>query len=200
MLLSYTILVVAIVIVIIQFLSVYSGASFPLSPIKSNSMDPALVEGDMVAWMPTSIEDVKIGDIVVFKSYTKWPSEKLIVHRVRDIKRDEATGRLMLETKGDANEWGDQNEPCLQAPYIRDDHLLGKVICIGKHPLKIPFIGYIGIFVNEGFELLVQPTFSIEIYSYIAVFLSSLAFAVLLIFLVPVKVRIYKEKLCFSYT
>ncbi|EMR75038.1 signal peptidase I [Thermoplasmatales archaeon SCGC AB-540-F20] len=184
-------------IVIALFLSVWVGVSFPLSFIASNSMDPALVEGDIVAWMPTGMEDVEIGDVVVFKSYIKWPSEKLIVHRVIDIKRDDATGSLMLETKGDANEWKDQNGPYLQAPYIRDDHLLGKAICIGQQPLKIPLIGYIGLWVNEGFDLLVQPTSSIGIHSYIAVFMSLTAFAMLLIFVVPEKVRAFKEKTLF---
>ncbi len=109
-------------------------------------MEPALVKGDIVAWMPVRIEDVEIGDIVVFKSYIKWPSEKLIAHRVTDIKIDDQTGNAMLETKGDANEWKDQNGPYVQISYIREDNLLGKVICIGQQPLKLPLIGYIGVF------------------------------------------------------
>lgn len=160
-------------------------------------MSPALVEGDVMAWIPASMEDVEIGDIVIFKSYIRWPSEKLIVHRVTDIKRDYATGSLMLETKGDANEWWDQNGPYLQKPYIRDDHLLGKAICIGQLPLKIPLIGYIAIWVDEGFDLLVKPTSSIGMHSHIAVFISLATFAVLLIFVVHDKVKTFKENFVF---
>ena len=139
----------AIIVFITQFLSVLTGESLILSNITSNSMDPALVKGDIVAWMPAKMKDIEIGDIVVFKSYIKWPNEILIVHRVTDIKRDDKTGITMLETKGDANEWNDQNDPYIQNPYIREDNLLGKVICIGQQPLKIPLIGYIGISLNE---------------------------------------------------
>lgn len=142
-------------VVIAQFLLLWAGVSLPLSLVTSNSMEPTLVEGDIVAWMPTSMEDVEIGDVVVFESYIKWPCEKLMIHRVTDIKRDDSTGSLMLETKGDANEWKDQNRPSLQSPYIYENHLLGKAICIGQQPLKIPLIGHIGIWINEGFDMLV---------------------------------------------
>lgn len=45
--------------------------------------------------------------VVVFKSYISWPDEKMVVHRVTDIRKDDVTGNLMLETKGDADEWTD---------------------------------------------------------------------------------------------
>ena len=64
-------------------------------------MDPTLVEGDILLWMPIKIKDIKIGDIVVFKSYIKWPNEKLIAHRVTNIKVDKLTGNLILETLTD---------------------------------------------------------------------------------------------------
>jgi len=100
-------------------------------------MDPTLEEGDILLWIPTKINDIKIGDIVVFKSYIKWPNEKLIAHRVTNIKVDKLTGNLKLETKGDANEWKDQDNPNNHMPYIREDYIKGKAICFGNQPFKI---------------------------------------------------------------
>ena len=191
-------LVIAIFIVIIQFLSI-SGISIPLSLINSNSMEPTLMEGDIVAWIPTDINDVKIGDIVIFKSYTKWPNEKLIVHRIKDIKRDAVTCNLMLETKGDANIWEDQNRPCLQSPYIKNDHIVGKVILIGEQPLKIPYIGNFGVFINNGLNWLVQHKIFTEIYFIISILFTLFGSIVLLLFFNPEKIKIYKEKLIFSH-
>jgi signal peptidase I len=191
-------LVIAIFIVIIQFLSVSIGISIPLSLITSNSMEPTLMEGDIVAWTPTDINDVKINDIVIFKSYTKWPNEKLIVHRIKDIKRDDKTFSLMLETKGDANKWEDQNWPYLKSPYIKNDHIIGKVILIGEQPLKIPYIGNFGVFIWSGLNWLVQHKVLTGIYNIISVLPILFVSVVLLFVFNPEKIKIYKEKLLFS--
>ena len=100
-------------------------------------MEPILGKGDILLWIPTKIEEIKIGDIVVFKSYTKWPNEKLIAHRVTNIKIDKSTEQEVLETKGDANQWKDQNNPYINIPYIQEDDIQGKVVCFNNYPLKI---------------------------------------------------------------
>lgn len=100
-------------------------------------MDPTLDEGDILIWIPTKIEEIKIGDIAVFKSYIKWPNEKLIVHRVTNIKLDKLTSKLILETKGDANEWKDQENPYIHMPYIKEENILGKAACFNNQPIKI---------------------------------------------------------------
>ena len=79
------IIIIIVAIIITQLFIVLSGTSFQFSLIASNSMDPTLVEGDILVWMPIKIKDIKIGDIVVFKSYIKWPNEKLIAHRVTSV-------------------------------------------------------------------------------------------------------------------
>ena len=139
-----------------RFLSVWTGIPFPIDLITSDSMSPSLMEGDVIAWTPITIDEIQIGDVVVFKSYVRWPDEKLVVHRVTDIKTDGTTGRPILETKGDANEWVDQKGPHIPEPYIREDHLMGKPISIGQQPLKIPVVGYLGIWMNQGMESLSQ--------------------------------------------
>ncbi len=161
-------------------------------------MNPTLIEGDIVAWTPTTIKDIKVGDVVVFKSYINWPGEKLVVHRVTAIKTDKITGKPMLETKGDANKWTDQAGPHIPEPHIREDHLVGKTISIGQQPLKIPFIGYIAILINNGLEQLSQPVASQGYLTYAGVFAPltiSAVILVVLIFLIPEKAKTAKEKL-----
>jgi len=155
------------------------------------------MEGDIVAWTPTKIDDVKVGDVVVFKSYVHWPDEKIVVHRVSDIKTD-SKGNPILETKGDKNDWTDQAGPHIPEPYIREDHLMGKVLSIGQQPLKIPFIGYLGIWINQGLESLSQPTASKGALNYVGIFAPltiSIVILVILIFILPEKARTIKEKI-----
>ena len=184
-------------LILARFLSVWAGTPFPIDLVTADSMSPTLMEGDIVAWTPTNIEDVEIGDVVVFKSYINWPGEKLVVHRVVDIKTD-SHGRPILETKGDANEWIDQAGPHIPEPYIREDHLMGKTLSIGKQPLKIPFIGIIGLWINQGLESLSQPALSKGILSYVGIFAPltiSAVILVILIFIIPEKAETIKEKL-----
>jgi signal peptidase I len=100
-------------------------------------MNPSLVDGDILIWTSTKIGEINIGDIVIFKSYIKWPNEKLIVHRVTNIKVDKITGNLLFETKGDSNEWIDQDNPYINIPYIQEDNIQGKAVCFMNQPFKI---------------------------------------------------------------
>jgi len=133
----------AFFLVITCFIAAWIGNSVSLNLVASGSMSPALVEGDIVAWAPINIEDVEIGDVIVYKSYVAWPDEKIIIHRVSNILTD-SEGNPILETKGDNNDWMDQEGPNIPEPYIGEDHLMGKALSIGQEPLKIP---YVGIFV-----------------------------------------------------
>ena len=157
------------------------------------------MEGDVVAWTPCTIDEVEIGDIVVFKSYVHWPGEKLVIHRVNEIITD-SKGLPILETKGDANKWTDQSGPHIPEPYIREDHLMGKAVSVGSIPLKIPVIGYLGILVNDGLQQLSAASSSKGSLTFLAVFtpltISSIVFIGLL-FLLPEKAKTLKEKIKF---
>ena len=155
------------------------------------------MEGDIVAWAPVDIEDVKVGDVIVFKSHIHWPDEKIVVHRVTKLERD-SNGNLILETKGDNNEWTDQAGPHIPEPYIRESNLMGKVLSIGQQPLKIPFVGYLGVWINEGLQSLSQPTSQKGSLSYIGIFAPltiSVVVLVILLFILPEKARTIKEKI-----
>jgi len=184
-------------IIVARFLSVWTGTPFPIDLVSSDSMQPSLYEGDIIAWTPTDIEDIRVGDVIVFKSYISWPDEKIVVHRVTDIVTSNK-GNLLLETRGDNNNWTDQSGPHIPEPYIREDNLLGKVISIGQVPLKIPFIGIFGIWINEGLDIISQPTQSKESINYLGVFAPltiSAVILVVLVFILPEKAKTIKEKL-----
>lgn len=154
------------------------------------------MQGDVVAWTPTNIEDVKVGDVVVFKSYVHWPDEKIVVHRVSNIINKD--GEILLETKGDNNDWTDQAGPHIPEPYIREGNLMGKVVSICQQPLKVPFVGVIGLWINEGLNSISQPTASKESINYLGVFAPltiSAVVLVILIFILPEKAKTLKEKL-----
>jgi len=160
-------------------------------------MNPALMEGDVVAWTPTNIENVKVGDVIVFRSYISWPDEKIVVHRVSNILKN-TKGELLLETKGDSNNYVDQAGPHIPEPYIRENHLMGKVISVGQQPLKMPFVGIIGLWINEGLDSISQPTASKESVNYLGVFAPltvSAVMLVILIFILPERAKTLKEKL-----
>ncbi len=154
------------------------------------------MEGDLVSWIPADIEDVEIGDVVVFKSWLSWPEEKLIVHRVTDIKQ--VWGKPALVTKGDANSWTDQKGPHIPEPYITEKNFIGKTISVGQTPLKVPFVGYIGIIVNEGLNLISQSSSAKGTFTSIGVFTPltiSVIILVVSIFILPEKAKTIKEKL-----
>ncbi len=155
------------------------------------------MEGDIVAWTPTKIEDVKIGDVIVFKSEINWPDEKILVHRVTNVLQNDK-GQKLLETKGDKNVYTDQAGPHIPEPFIREKNLMGKVISVGQQPLKIPFVGYIGIWINEGLNIISQSASSKESFSYIGIFAPltiSILVLVILIFILPEKAKTFKEKI-----
>ena len=187
----------AILLIIARFLSVWAGTPFPINLVTSNSMDPVLMKGDVVAWTPSRIEDIEVGDVVVYKSHINWPDEKLLVHRVTEIKHDTA-GNILLETKGDANKYPDQEGPHIPEPYVREENLMGKTISIGNQPLKIPLVGMFGIWVSDGIESISQPSTSKESISYLGIFAPltiSAIILVVLIFIIPERAKTIKKKI-----
>jgi len=137
----YVVILLIVGIVLIAGV-VTSTLSFAI--VGSSSMSPTLTEGDVLLWTSVECHEITVGDIVIYKSYTCWPDEKMVVHRVVETKYD-GDGCILLETRGDANSWVDQERPHLSEPYIHNDHIVGKVVCFGSQPVKIPFVGMIGL-------------------------------------------------------
>jgi len=185
-----------LLLIITRFLTVWSGTAFPINLISAGSMYPTLMEGDIVAWVPADIDDVEVGDVIVYKSRLGWPDEKFVIHRVIESKTTK--GKTILGTKGDANKWTDQAGPHVVEPYITEDNFIGKTLSIGKQPLKIPLIGIIGIWINEGLRSLAQPTASKGSLTYVGVFTPLTISVILLLvslYILPEKTKTAREKL-----
>ena len=134
------ILFAAVVLLILShFLFVYLDRPFPISVVSSESMEPELYKGDIIVWTPTRAEDIHVGDIIVYQSY--MDKTKLVSHRVVNITT--RNGQYYFTTKGDANNYTDQKGPHAVEPLIGSNHLLGRVLSVNQHPLKIPYIGKI---------------------------------------------------------
>jgi len=150
------ILFAAVVLLIVgKFLTVVAGMPFPLSVVSSHSMEPALYRGDVMPWMPCAMADIREGDVVVFASAQSWGEEKLVVHRVTDIR--DTDGERALITKGDANNYTDQAGPHVPEPPVTGDMLRGKAIMLGDRPLKIPFAGVPWLMFHSAVEALTRP-------------------------------------------
>ena len=123
-----------------------------LSAIKSGSMTPLLVRGDMVVVLPLKDgSHCKVGDIILYHApdgeYAKlgW-----ICHRIVD--GDAETGFI---TRGDANEYSDQTFGDVGA--VEPSWIGGIAPQVGGRVLKVPLIGYLTI----GMEQINQTPFTL---------------------------------------
>ncbi len=66
------------------------------------SMNPYLLQNDLLFWDPISSKDIEIGDVVIFKAVCN--EERLVIHRVIDKKLNN-----YYITKGDNNKIPDKN-------------------------------------------------------------------------------------------
>lgn len=111
-------------------LSRFSGISYPLAAVTSESMAPTLKPGDLV--FLKGIEgrgSIEAGDIIVYKA-----GKDFVIHRVVKISRD------VVFTKGDANEEIDWP--------VNFQKIVGKALDFNGKPVKIPYLGNISIALN----------------------------------------------------
>jgi len=135
--LSTILIPIAIVLAFIFLLTTSMGTSSPLAVVEIDytpwyisSMYPTLYPGDLL--LLTKGEDLKIGDIIVYRS----PYDKNIVHRIIDIITTN-TGERRYVTKGDHN-----SNPDWYNPTDRD--------IIGKWTgFKIHFVGFIFLLIES---------------------------------------------------
>ncbi len=118
--------------------SLFGGESFV---VLSGSMEPTIAVGDLTVVVPVKPEDFQVGDVITYRT-TQAP-DVVVTHRLIGKTEDES-GRLMFETKGDANEVSDQ-------VAIAPGAVLGRVA------YSIPKVGYLVDFARrpEGKILLI---------------------------------------------
>jgi signal peptidase len=83
----------------------FFGYSF--SVVITESMEPTINVDDMIIYRKAPIEDVKMGDIIVFRSLDSRLKGSAITHRVTEITN--VNGAISLTTKGDNNASADYN-------------------------------------------------------------------------------------------
>ena len=120
---------------------------YGLYTIASGSMEPEYNISDMVISKKVSISEIKEGDDVVYLGNKEEFKDKIITHRV--IKKTEENGKVILQTKGIANDIAD--------PEIEESQILGKVI------YKSVILSFISKIVNNpyGFYFVVFVPFAI---------------------------------------
>lgn len=115
-----------------------------LNVVVSGSMEPVFYRGDIVAIEKTNLlgiqefnpKDVKVGDIVVYDA--KWFNQP-VIHRIINI--TEINGTTMYVIKGDNN---NRSDPY----YVKADQIQARVLTIGDHPIVIPWIGNLSLWIR----------------------------------------------------
>ena len=92
---------------------------FSLFRVVTGSMEPELPVGTLLLCKKTPIDAIEEGDIVCFVSRSPEMMGRVITHRVVTIYDDQA-GKILLETKGDANLSAD-------GEFVTASNLIGRV-------------------------------------------------------------------------
>jgi len=144
------------------------GTEYPLLTVASGSMEPTLYRGDLIVVQGISnFSDVKAdlqpyGDIIIFRRPTPQYSPDLIVHRAVQ-KYQGADGVWYFRTQGDAA------PP--QGVLHPDPWIIPQTLIVGKLVGKVPWVGYIPLFIREplGIMLIVVLFFIIILAEYLPV-------------------------------
>lgn len=130
----------ALIILIRPTLSFITGTETPVAVVRGSSMLPLLHEGDIVFLYHVSPENIKVGDIVVYKSiYGGY-----IIHRV--VKIINTTDGIFYVTKGDNNPVDDSIlGQFINGPGISYDRIVGVVWSPMNKTFVIPIIGVISL-------------------------------------------------------
>ncbi|UCH05785.1 MAG: signal peptidase I [Candidatus Thorarchaeota archaeon] len=106
--------------------------SSPLVVVTSESMIPALYPGDLLVLQGRAVEDISVGDIIVYVD--DWYTDAPIVHRVVEIQV--VTGTYYFFTRGDANHANDIGNRTI-------DEIVGVVV------YRIPNLGHVSLFLRS---------------------------------------------------
>lgn len=129
---AYFLILFGLIYGIPKMMSYVLNTPFPMAAITSESMWPELKKGDLVLIKGVkNKEDVKIGDIIVYRN-----QKGFTIHRVIQISND------FIITKGDANNISD--------PPVNYSEIIGKAVSYGGGtPFRIPSLGNISILINN---------------------------------------------------
>jgi len=112
-----------------------------LEDFETFSLKNGFDKGDIMILMGKDVEDIKIGDTIVFRSNRKDP----IIHRV--VKKMQDGDEIYFQTKGDNNKDSIKNS-LLDETNLKEDVILGKAV------FRVPFLGYIKIWFVDLLKLM----------------------------------------------
>jgi len=132
-------MIVSSALMIWKGLMVVTGSESPIVVVLSGSMEPAFHRGDLLFLTNYQNEDIRVGEIVVFKVEGR---DIPIVHRVLKLHEKE-DGTVKFLTKGDNNSVDDRG---LYAP---GQYWLARKDVVGRARGFLPYVGIVTIIMNE---------------------------------------------------
>ena len=95
-------------------------AGYSLFRVETGSMEPTIPTGALLICEKEQIENIKLNDVICYRSQTQQMLGQVITHRV--VKMEQTTdGVWFMETRGDANTVSD-------VYYVTAGNLIGKVV------------------------------------------------------------------------
>ena len=126
----YAAIVVGMLFGLPRFLSWYLETPYPMAAITSGSMWPVLNEGDLVFIEGVKREEIKEGDIVVWRN-----PQGFTIHRVVRLDAD------TLVTKGDAN--FTEDKPVAYADVV------GRTAKVFGRNARLPYFGMVTVYASK---------------------------------------------------
>lgn len=127
---AYFLILFGLIYGIPKAMSAVLHTPYPMAAVTSGSMWPALKTGDLVFIQGIKDKnDVRVGDIVVYKNFSldSGQVQGFIIHRV--IKLNSNT----VITQGDANNISDMP--------VGYEEIIGKAVSFNNKPVRIPMLG-----------------------------------------------------------
>ncbi len=142
---AYAVGVILLTVALRALLELLTGTSAFIVVVEGNSMVPTLWSGDIVFTVRVPPDEIRVGDIIVFRALE---GGHLVIHRVVEV--NVIGGRYYYVTKGDNNLFPDNIVPRIQTRYgIPYENVEGVVagVWLGgqKYPVRVPLLGYVSI-------------------------------------------------------
>ena len=99
------------------------------------SMEPNLAVGEVIINKAVKMDDIKVGDVISFRSQSPDMFGMIITHRVVEIDFDENNQKRFL-TKGDAN-------LSVDGRYVLESNFIGKVIWTSGQSFVSKFVKFV---------------------------------------------------------
>ncbi|MCR5665061.1 MAG: signal peptidase I [Oscillospiraceae bacterium] len=123
-LLAAAILLCAMVMIQVRTRGYVSIGGKSVFRVVTGSMEPEIPVGALLLCEETPVEELRVGDVICFRSLQGPTEGWIITHRVVSMFPGES-GELLIETRGDANTAAD-------AQFVRRSNLIGKVVWHSK--------------------------------------------------------------------